>query len=59
MASAGEDKILVLRSLPDWEEVATFSDHPKGVAGVAFSPDSKMMVTVGREGGVAVYAHQV
>jgi WD40 repeat protein len=59
MASAGEDRILVLRSVPDWGELASFADHPKGVSGVAFSPDGKNMVTCGREGGIAVYSLQV
>ena len=58
-ASAGEDRILVLRSLPDWGEVASFADHPKGVSGVAFSPDGKNMVSCGREGGIAVYSLQM
>ena len=59
MASAGEDRILVLRSVPDWNEIATFADHPKGVSGVAFGPDGRNMVTCGREGGIAVYSLQL
>ncbi len=55
IASASEDKTVIVREADSGKEVATLKGHTGAVHGVAFSPDGKKLATAGAEGSVKIW----
>jgi len=56
LASAGDDRIVILWDVASQKELARLFGHTQQVMSVAFSPDSKVLASAGKEGIIFLWS---
>ncbi|MEH2012383.1 WD40 repeat domain-containing protein [Nostoc sp.] len=55
LATASEDGIAKVWSVPDGNSIITLQGHIKGITSISFSPDGKMLATVSKDGMAKIW----